>query len=253
MQALIMLTVTDIDSIQNVQSPRGRDFQMRNRPSFGLSFCRSGKITYTMNGKKTVSDPYHAVLLPKYGSYTLHGDETGTFPLINFQCEGFPLDNIVSIPLYNPESYLRDYAYLESLLLFPNNRLKAISVLYELFSRLSQDDPGRDFVLLPAIKYLESHYADPSLSNRILAAQADISEVYFRRLFFAHYGTTPKQYICEIRIQRAKQMLTEGQRSVAEIAETCGFSSIHHFCRSFKQRTGMTPLEYANQSLQIGL
>ena len=253
MQVLNRLTITDIISIQTVQSPRGREFHMQDRTSYGLSFCRSGKITYTMNGIKTISDPFHAVLLPKHGTYSLYGDESGIFPLINFQCDNLDIDTILSFPLHNPEIYWRDYTHLESLHLFPNTRLKAISVLYELLSRLTQHKTGHSAVLFPAIKYLEANYTDASLNNCILAKHAGVSEVYFRRLFTEHYGTTPKQYICNIRIQRAKQMLNEGQRSVSEISEACGFSGIHHFCRSFKQRTGMTPLEYANHALQIGL
>jgi len=245
--------ITKIEDVNTVQSARGREFHMKDRKSYGLSFCRSGKITYTMNGVKTVSDPNCAVLLPKNGCYTLRGDEAGTFPLINFQCEHLPVDQILSFPLHNAASFLKDYARLESLVLFPGNRLKAMGLLYEILSRLSQDDPSRDRILLPAMQYLEANFTDPALCNETLANCAGISEVYFRRIFAAHYGTTPKQYICDIRIQRAKQLLGEGQLSVSEISESCGFSGIHHFCRSFKQRTGMTPLEYANRSLQLGL
>ena len=65
MNTLNGITVTDIKQLFIVSSPRGRKEEIRNRKSYGLSFCSEGKITYEMNGKQAVSDEYHAVILPK--------------------------------------------------------------------------------------------------------------------------------------------------------------------------------------------
>jgi len=64
-------------------------------------------------------------------------------------------------------------------------------------------------------------------------------------MFLLHYDITPKQYILNARIRRAKQLLCDTPLTVTAIAEKCGFSSVYHFCRSFKQHTGQTPTEYA--------
>ena len=67
--------------------------------------------------------------------------------------------------------------------------------------------------------------------------------------FIKHFGTSPKQFIIDLRIQRAKQMLAEGALSVSIISEKCGFSNPYHFCRLFKQRVGITPSEYRKANL----
>lgn len=86
------------------------------------------------------------------------------------------------------------------------------------------------------------------LSNTALAKTLGISEVYFRKLFFKRYNISPKQYILDFRIQKAKQMLVETPYTVLSISESCGFSTPNHFCRTFKQHTGLTPTQYALQN-----
>ena len=53
--------------------------------------------------------------------------------------------------------------------------------------------------------------------------------------------------------RRAKQLLETGNLSVTQVAEKCGFSGVYHFCRSFKNITGLTPTQFAKQSQKIGL
>ena len=120
------VTVTELVDVMTVLSHRGRNFEMHCRKSFGLSFCTEGKITYSHLGREFISDRDHAVILPKGASYHLYGNETGSFPLINFQCENLPIDTFLVIPLHNPERYFADFELLKNRLLFPLGRAKAM-------------------------------------------------------------------------------------------------------------------------------
>ena len=100
-----------------------------------------------------------------------------------------------------------------------------------------------------AVRLIRDDCSDASLTNTRLAYECNISEVYFRKLFTKHFGTSPKQFIIDLRIQRAKQMLGEGSLSIFVISEKCGFSNPYHFCRLFKQRVGITPSEYRKANL----
>ncbi|MBQ7935741.1 MAG: helix-turn-helix transcriptional regulator [Clostridia bacterium] len=247
------ITITKIEELYTVVSPKGRYFEMKERPCFGLSFCMVGQITYTHNGKTYISDPDHAILLPKGQSYTLHGDKKGRFPVIDFQCIDFDCKTFQVIPLQNKESFIKDYEHLKSLFLHSEHRLKTLGLFYEILERLTAQSNDGSGYLHPALHYLEEHIADPLLSNALLAKQAGISEVYFRKLFLQQYGTTPKQYILELRLRKAKQLLTDTAHSVTAVAEECGFSSVYHFCRIFKEKTGSTPKEYIRQTKNIGI
>ena len=239
------IIVTDIQQPLIVHSEKGRRFQMKDRHSYGLSLCISGQITYTMNEKKYISNPSNGVILPLGGTYTLFGDKEGLFPVVNFECENFNCDEIMVLPLENPQACIRNFETLKSLFLHNESRLNMYSSFYELLSNVSSTNSHKHTPLDSVIKYIAENIQNPELSNVCLASQIGISEVYLRKLFLAHYNRTPKQYILDIRIRKAKQMLIDTLFSVTVIAEECGFSSPYHFCRAFKQRTGQTPTQYA--------
>ena len=102
--------------------------------------------------------------------------------------------------------------------------------------------------IMLALNFIEKNYQNPNLKNEDMAKECNISEVYFRKLFFKHFKTTPRQFIIDIRIQKARQLLTEGILKINAISEKCGFSNPYHFCRVFKEKTGLTPTEYMKQN-----
>ena len=57
-------------------------------------------------------------------------------------------------------------------------------------------------------------------------------------------GIAPKQYILDLRLESAKQLLSNTLLSVAEVGEACGFPNPYHFSRTFKSATGLTPSVY---------
>lgn len=228
-----------------VQSTKGQQYHMVNRSCYGLSLCMSGQITYTMNGKTYTSHPGNAVILPQGGTYSLVCDKEGLFPVMDFHCQNFSCGEITVLPLENPQACLQDFEKLQSLQLYNKSKLKLYSVFYELLHEVAHSGEQVAVPLHAVMKYIEQHIQDPSLSNTVLAKHIGISEVYLRKQFLSHCQVTPKQYILDMRLRKAKQMLVDTPFTVAAIAEECGFSSVYHFCRAFKQRTGQTPTQYA--------
>ncbi len=93
-----------------------------------------------------------------------------------------------------------------------------------------------------AKKIIEERYAE-KISAEDIAKEVNLSESRFRFLFGKTYGITPHQYLTDIRITHAKQMLW-GNASMGEIAERCGFGSQQYFNDCFKKETGITPGQY---------
>lgn len=237
--------ITKIKPPITVYSYQGKTVTINKRETYGLSFCQSGQITYTFDGQKTVSDTSCAIILPKGKTYSLHGDKEGFFPVINFECDGLDCDRITAIPLTDPEACIADYEKLIGLFLFDNNRLKIYAAFYELIDKIQMQQSPSSTVLKPALNYIEEHISNSTLRNADIAKAACISEVYLRRLFIKEFGSTPKQYIIDVRLKKAKQMLTQPAIKISAVAEECGFSSVYHFCREFKTRLGTTPSKYA--------
>ncbi len=241
------ITVTEITDVFTVYSAKGRRELMTSRRCYGLSLCSEGQITYIQNGVKYVSDRDHAVILPKYGSYFIRGDQTGYFPVINFECTNNICDTVTVIPIQNTEQLIFDYERLKKLFYFDGDRAQIFSIFYGMLHKLCPDDIPHK--LKKAIQLIHSDFCDPSLTNTKLAAECNVSEIYFRKLFAKHFGSSPKQFIIDMRIQNAKQLLAEGNLSIEAISEKCGFSNPYHFCRVFKQRIGTTPSKYRKENL----
>lgn len=254
MDILDTVTIKSIVGIFTVPTHKGRALTMHRRPTYALSFSRdTGVIRYTHLGKDTISDKYHAVILPMGESYTLFNHEGGDFPIINFTTTDPFTREFLSYEIKNPDSYLKVFDRMVDLAIHEKNRNKVMSLLYDVLNSLARENEAKDPVIIGAVEFMNKNLCDPNLSNTEIAKRAHVSEIYFRRLFKSNYGTTPKQYILNLRIARAKDLLAEGGTSIAKVAEVCGFSSVYHFSRAFKAFTGISATDYSkncNQQIQ---
>jgi AraC family transcriptional regulator len=74
-----------------------------------------------------------------------------------------------------------------------------------------------------------------------LAREASLSPFHFARCFKAATGMSPHRYLVERRVERARDLLTGTDASLADVAAACGFCSQAHFTSAFKRESGITP------------
>lgn len=96
------------------------------------------------------------------------------------------------------------------------------------------------------IKYIHSNFG-ANLTLAFLAEQAHISREYLSRKFKSYTGTNISDFIAEVRIERAKQLLRSSVHSITDISAYCGYTSIGNFQRFFKRLTGISPSEYRKE------
>src|ERR1700730_7038152 len=77
-----------------------------------------------------------------------------------------------------------------------------------------------------------------------LAREAEMSEFHFSRAFKRTTGLTPSQYFIHLRLEKARRLLRETNRSVIEIGLDVGYTSPSHFARIFRREVGIPPSEY---------
>ncbi len=243
------ITLTSILSVFVIPTNKDRYLQISNRPSYALSFCMDqGCIAYNKAGVITKSTKNTAVILPQGQNYTLKNEEGGNFPIINFLCDKPFTEDFIEIKLKNPDIYLKEFEKLRAAWLAGNDKARLYSLFYGLISRLGAEKEPTPPILSKSVSFIYENISNPDLTNTLLSNRAKISEVYFRRIFKETFGTTPKQFILNARIEEAKRLLIEGISSISSISSACGFSSVYHFSRAFKAETGYTPTEYARQS-----
>lgn len=91
--------------------------------------------------------------------------------------------------------------------------------------------------------YIDKNFDQPILL-RDVAASVNMSESAFSHFFKRKTRITFIDYLINLRISKACQMLSETSYSVAEISFCCGFNNLSNFIRIFKKRKGTTPSEY---------
>ena len=122
---------------------------------------------------------------------------------------------------------------------------KIQSLLYEFFSLLYSDNNKNSFPdpITSAKKIIEYNYNN-DLSVDTIAKSLFLDSAYFSRLFRKKVGISPKKYILERRLNKAKELLKKSEYSIKEIAVTTGFKDPLYFSKLFKDKTGMSPSEY---------
>jgi len=81
-----------------------------------------------------------------------------------------------------------------------------------------------------------------------IAARLNISYSRFRKLFKSYFGISPGQYILQIKIANAKELLTNSEQQVQEIAWKTGFENSDYFVAAFKRVTGISPGTYRKKT-----
>lgn len=96
--------------------------------------------------------------------------------------------------------------------------------------------------LKKAIAYIRLNY-HKNININSVAEHTGISERYLRGLFSQHLNLSPLDYLNQIRINKAVELLRNTEMSIKEICFQCGFQSPQYFSRIFKQQMGVTPRE----------
>lgn len=95
-----------------------------------------------------------------------------------------------------------------------------------------------------AAKILMQERFANGISAEQVAQELRLGYSWFRHLFKKFSGFAPNQYILELKISKAKSLLTNTDRIIKEIAYECGFENLEYFCSIFKKKEGMTPTQY---------
>ena len=94
-----------------------------------------------------------------------------------------------------------------------------------------------------AKKYIQEHFAG-HLSLEEISDHVGFNPSYFTTLFKKETGQTIVEYLTDVRIQQARQMLRTTRMTAQEICDAVGYHDSKHFLKTFKKATGISPMEY---------
>ena len=100
------------------------------------------------------------------------------------------------------------------------------------------------------MKFIEQHISDENLKIDDMADAVSLSRSVFYAKIKSLVGVSPSDFLRQIRMERAQQLIVKSKYSFSEIAYACGFSDPKYFSKCFKKETGMTPTEYRQKQEQ---
>ena len=253
MEVLSNLIITNIRSVSTMYTPKQNNKNVKkNRQCWGLILKYEGETIYKNHLGEYVSNNNHLFILPKGASYEWICTKSGHYIVVDFDCD-LEHNDLISLNITENKDILKMFKDLEKLHFSkkPFQQIASINQAYSIILKaLEEHQNNTKYIpnekrlrLAPALKYIANNYTKP-IKNEELSALCNISTVYFRKLFFEVYGISPINYIHELRINKAKEMLRSDYSTITDIAFTLGYSSIYDFSKDFKKHTGVSPKKY---------
>ena len=122
-----------------------------------------------------------------------------------------------------------------------------VGLLSRLYSQDQSVSSSAIVRLAQVITHIERHFTE-SHNMASLARMAGMTERSLLRTFHLATGTSPHNYLLQLRINRAAADLRNSDKQITEIAFDVGFNDSNYFTRQFKKRMGLTPQEYRNMT-----
>ena len=160
-----------------------------------------------------------------------------------------PLNTIMRLPYTSKEKFCR-----RNLLITQQKSADDLTIqgcfsflLTIWMSHFPKDSSYYSIELKKCKAYIKEHLHE-NIFVETLAQSLNLSTRYFRKIFTAKYGVSPKEYIENKRWEKATTLLTTTSLTLSQIAEACGLTSAYYFSVRFKQHFGVSPSKYRKTS-----
>ena len=220
------------------------------RPYHALSFRIKGDAKFIHSEDIVSVKTGDIVFVPAFYNYTLDsGDEEVC--VIHFECEGKLPQKIKKFTPEATSYYEKRFNELYNV--WSKKQLgfehECKSIFYRIAMHIEKDlaNSKADLTnnkILRSIDYIHENFTDHSLTVEKLANDSNMSETYYRKIFFKICNSSPLEYINNLRIKYAIELLGSSYYTVSEVSEKCGFSTPYYFSTFIKKQTGYPPSKF---------
>ncbi len=231
-------------------------------PDEQLHLIHTGKLEYTIGGKLYRAQPCQVAFCPPGIEWSVRRVSPAYVDLtvIHFQARfpggrryleafGFPAILIPDQPLWTKLTHIgRELCALDKQEP-PGHALKELALMHEFFhafyplrglTTAVDRDGERVFKL---IAFMRQHYRE-RITLEMLSKQVFLSPNHLTTVFRDYTGRSPIDYLIQLRLEEARQLLQSPEHTVGEITEMVGYDDPAYFSRLFRNHVGMSPAEF---------
>lgn len=247
--------IHDIFSVYEYSTERLSWKNIGGRKYHIISYQVSGCYEHTVNGRVLSVGPGALFFINKDDSYSVRCVEQG-YSL----CVCFLADTDLETTVYDAENDARVENIFKRIMLASaieqdSNKYTVAARIYELLALIASrkaasyvPSSSRDGVRL-AHSYILDNYRSKDFNASELSATCGVGKKQFVNLFRNEYGSSPTQYVIQLRMSTAARLIEEGHMSVSEVAEFVGYEDVFYFSRLFKKHFSVSPSRYRMRKL----
>lgn len=165
-------------------------------------------------------------------------------------------DNFSDYQIFNSHLYMNDMSnyrapLMDILDLLSSNKLlkrelasaKLKSVLTKIAANSIEQKTSTVGIVYDVLEYLKANF-NKNVTNSEVGKIFGYHPNYINRLMLRHTGVTIRQYILQLRIEKAIELLGNRDLSLIQISQECGFGNVYYFSNCFKEKMKMSPSAY---------
>ena len=223
-------------------------FDVKARPYAALSFRVSGTGKFEIGTKRFTTKPGDVLFLPANIPYKVEYSVSESIVVHFDRCNYSEVENIC---LENSSTINIGFENLLEVWNKKRSINQAKSIIYDILDKMTNDQKISidNTAVANCVRYIDAHFCDPKVDIETMCDVAFISVSSLQRAFARYFGISPKQYLIQLRMNRALELLTENELSVKEISFVCGFTVEKYFSRAFKKRYGCSPSQLKNNMI----
>jgi len=226
---------------------KGGTFKVGPRRYSALAFRISGNAVIQSNGKEYIINTNDVLYLPQKMEYTAEYTDTEMLVIHFITANNDSESEVYS--LQNGEQLYK--LFLQAYLTWNNKEsgfaVYTMALLYSILGTILEKETKINLppYFLNAISYINAHYKESDLSVDSICTEVGIGTTAFRKLFKKHYQKTPVEYITDLRLEYARNLISGGM-TIERVAYESGFNDPKYFARVVKKHFNCTPRDLKN-------
>lgn len=241
-----------------------------NKTCYIIHYVLSGEGILTFKNKTYNITKNNLFILPPHSNASYKQNRNNPWSYIWIELNGISMKSFLDKIQFDTDNFMyhdNDKLYLKNCLInmildddkatLKSEYYVILGYIFKIFSFLIKYYPKevenysskQEIVVHKICEYLERKFDDPNLSLDEIAKKFYFTQSYLTRLFKKEMGITPIQYIDELRMKKAIELLGHKTFTIEQIAETLGYSNQFYFTKRFKKYYGMPPSKYKQKNL----